>query len=107
MRGGTVENIFMRNITAGRVSGAAVDIDLYYEEGPSGKYPPEVRNVAVENLTCGHCKQALDLRGYPDAPIRNVRLERCTFEHTDQPNVVEHVQGLVMNHVRINGKTQG
>ena len=51
VRGGTIENIFMRNITAGQVSGAAVDIDLYYEEGPSGKFPPTVRNVAVQPAT--------------------------------------------------------
>lgn len=104
VRGGTIENIFMRNITAGQVSGAAVDIDLYYEEGPSGKFPPTVRNVAVRNLTCRYSRQALNLRGYADAPIQNVRLEQCTFEHTDTPDVVEHVQGLVLENVRVNGK---
>ena len=60
----------MRNVTAGQVSGAAVDIDLYYEEGPSGKFPPTVRNVVVQNLTCRQSKQAFNLRGYANAPIR-------------------------------------
>jgi hypothetical protein len=58
----------------------------------------------VRNLTCRQSKQALNLRGYPDAPIQNVRLEQCTFDHTDKPNVVEHVKGLVLTDVRVNGK---
>ena len=37
VRGGTIENIYMRNVTAGQVSGAAVDIDLNYEEGNVGQ----------------------------------------------------------------------
>jgi polygalacturonase len=105
VRGGTIENINMRNITAGQVAGPAVDIDLYYEEGPSGKFPPTVRNIAVRNLTCRQSKQAFNLRGYADAPIQNVRLEQCTFEHTSKPDVVEHVEGLVLKDVRVNGKT--
>ena len=107
VRGGTIENIYMRNITAGQVAGPAVDIDLYYEEGPSGKFPPTVRNVVVRNLICKQSKQALNLRGYRDAPIQNVRIEQCTFEHTDKPNVVEHVEGLVLKDVRLNGKIVG
>jgi polygalacturonase len=107
VRGGTIENIYMRNITAGQVSGPAVDIDLFYEEGPSGKFPPTVRNVVVSNLTCKRSRQALNLRGYENAPIQNVRLEQCEFEHTDKPNVAEHVQGLVLTDVRVNGKIVG
>jgi polygalacturonase len=103
VRGGTIENIYMRNVTAGQVSGAAVDIDLNYEEGNSGKFPPTVRNVVIRNLTCRKSKQALNLQGYADAPIQNIRLEHCTFEHTDKPNIVENVKGLVLEHVKING----
>ena len=32
-RGGKIENIFMRNCPVGQVSGAVLDIDLFYEEG--------------------------------------------------------------------------
>src|SRR5581483_8958137 len=104
VRGGTIENIYMRNIVAGQVAGPAIDIDLYYEEGPSGKFPPVVRNIVVQNLNCRKSRQALNLRGYLDAPIQNVKLEHCTFERTDKPDVVEQVQGLVLKDVRVNGK---
>ncbi len=105
VRGGFIENIYMRNVSAGQVSGPAIDIDLYYEEGPNGKYPPAIRNIDVRNITCVKCKQALSLRGYKSDPIQNVHLEFCTFEHTEQPNVVENVKDLVMHTVMINGKT--
>ena len=104
VRGGTIENIYMRNVTAGQVSGAAIDIDLFYEEGRGGKFLPTVRNIVIQNLTCRRSKQALNLRGYDDAPIQNVRLEQCNFEHADKPNVVENVKGLVLTGVRVNGK---
>jgi polygalacturonase len=104
VRGGFIENIYMRNVKAGQVAGPAIDVDLYYEEGPNGKYPPAVRNIDVRNVTCRQCRQGLSIRGYKDAPIRNVRIEQCTFEHTDKPNVVENVVDLVMTGVTINGK---
>jgi polygalacturonase len=104
VRGGFIENIYMRNITAGQVAGAAIDIDLFYEEGRGGKFLPAVRNIVVQNLQCRQSRQALNLRGYEDDPIRNVRLEGCTFEHTARPDTIEHVEGIVLKDVRVNGK---
>jgi hypothetical protein len=97
----------MRNVTAGQVSGAAVDIGLNYEEGNPGNFPPTVRNVVVQNLVCRNSRQALNLRGYANAPIQNVSLEQCTFKHTDKPKVVENVKGLVLKDVKFNGADSG
>jgi polygalacturonase len=107
VRGGFIENIYMRNITAGPVTGAAIDIDLFYEEGHNGKFPPGVRNIVVEGLRCRKCERALNLRGYDDAPIRGVRVEKSEFEHTSKPDVVENVKDLVLSGVRVNGKVVG
>jgi len=104
MRGGVIENIYMRNIEAGQVAGPAIDVDLNYEEGPNGPYPPLVRNVRVENLTLRQCRKALSLRGYPSAPLRDFVLRHCTFEHAAEPNAIEHITGLILEDVRINGE---
>jgi hypothetical protein len=52
-------------------------------------------------VTCKKSKYALALRGFADAPIRNVRLAGCTFENVAKANIVEHVEGLSLEGVTI------
>ncbi|MGH8017108.1 MAG: glycosyl hydrolase family 28 protein [Opitutaceae bacterium] len=42
VRGGILENVFMRNVKIGRVGEAVLTIDLLYEEGAKGKHMPVV-----------------------------------------------------------------
>jgi polygalacturonase len=104
MRGGVLENVFMRNIKAGQVAGAAIEVDFYYEEGPKGPYKPIVRHVRVENLEVRQAKSAMLLRAYENSTIEDVVLRHCNFIHTDQPDRIENVGGLVLDDVRINGE---
>jgi polygalacturonase len=103
MRGGVLENAYFRNITIGEVAHAAITVDFNYEEGPNGKYTPVLRNLQVENLKSGKSRYPMDLQGFSNAPIMNVRLDNCTFEHTAQPSIVKNVQGLELHNVRVNG----
>ena len=59
-----------------------------------GPFPPVVRNISIEDVGCGSCRDPLFLRGYASAPIRNVRISRCRFEHALKPSTIEHVEGL-------------
>jgi polygalacturonase len=104
VRGGTVENIYMRNVKVGQLADAALHVDFFYEEGEGGPHKPVVRNIEVSNLTCKQSKYALYLRGFKDAPIRDVRLSNCVFENVKQANVLENVQGLALSSVTVNGK---
>jgi hypothetical protein len=42
--------------------------------------------------------------GFANSPIRDIRLERCTFDNVSDMDVVTQVQGLVLNDVKVNGK---
>jgi polygalacturonase len=101
MRGGTIENVFFRNIEIGEVSDAILQVDFYYEEGPNGPEKPIVRNISIEDLTARKAKYALFLKAFPGAPIRNVRMERCSISGVEKENVIENVEGLTMNQVKI------
>jgi polygalacturonase len=103
-RGGKIENIFMRKCTVGEVAGAVLDVDLFYEEGEGGAFTPLVRNIAMEDVTCGKSKFAISLRGYKSAPIRDISLARCTFDHVEKENVLQNVAGLRVRDVTINGQ---
>jgi polygalacturonase len=104
MRGGVLENLFFRDIAVGEVTHAGITVDFNYEEGANGKYTPVLRNLQVENLKSGKSHYAMDLQGFPNAPIVNVRLENCTFDNTAEPSILKNVQGLELRNVRVNGK---
>jgi polygalacturonase len=103
VRGGVIENVYLRNVTVGQVADAIVQVDFHYEEGNSGKFKPVVRNIEMRNVTAKKSNYALYLRGYQDAPIENIRLVDCTFDQVAKPDVLEHVKGLVRRNVRVNG----
>jgi polygalacturonase len=103
MRGGLLENIFVRNIDVGQVAMAGLSIDFYYEEGEAGKFTPVVRNVDVRNLTANKAQYALYLRGFKNAPIENIRLSDCDLKGVEKQSVIENVKGLSYKNVRING----
>jgi polygalacturonase len=103
-RGGTLEHVYMRDCTIGQVSNAVLSIDLYYEEGPNGDFPPVVRNIEMRNVTSEKSQYALYLRGYPNDPITDVRLVDCSFDNVAKESVIEHVERLSLENVKINGK---
>ena len=104
MRGGLLENFYFRNIEVGQVADAVLTIDFNYEEGEKGQFTPVVRNVSVDNLRSGKSSHALDLQGFKQAPITNIRLENCTFDNVSKGSIVKNVEGLSLHNVHINGK---
>jgi polygalacturonase len=104
VRGGFIENVYVRNLVVGQVKEAVLKIDFFYFDIEKGSYKPVVRNVNMENVTSKKSKYALFLRGFDDAPIRDVTLKNCTLENNSQPNVISNVKNLVLKNVRINGE---
>jgi len=104
MRGGLLENLYFRNIDVGQVAHAVITIDFNYEEGEKGKFTPIVRNFVVNDLKSRKSKHALDVQGFKNAPIYNLRLENCTFENVEKPSIVKNVENLVLENVRLNGQ---
>jgi polygalacturonase len=107
MRGGVIENIYVRNIEVGRVDTAGLSIDFRYEEGEAGKFTPVTRNVQLQNVKIHDMKYALFLRGLKKAPIENIRLVNCDFANASQPNVVQYANDVSLKNVRINGTLLG
>ena len=81
-RGGIIENINMRNIKVGQCAEAVVKINLDYEHNEicCRGYNPTVRNINVENVTCGKSKYgtlivALDTI----CNVYDVNIRNCQF----------------------------
>jgi polygalacturonase len=103
MRGGLIEHVYVRDVQVGQVAEAVVTIDFYYEEGDKGAFRPTVRDIEVRNVTSRKSDYVLLLRGFPQAPIRDVRLVDCTFDGVGKPDRLEAVSNLVLTNVRVNG----
>jgi polygalacturonase len=103
VRGGFIENVYIKNITIGQVKQAVLAIDFNYPDIEKGMYKPVVRNINMENVTSKKSKNALFLQGFEDAPITDVTLKNCAFDNVTNPDVVSNVKNIVMENVKING----
>src|SRR5262245_51174096 len=106
VRGGTVERVFLRDVTVGEVAEAVVTVDFFYEEGDAGSHPPIVQKIDIRNVTSQKSVYAVLLRGYKHAPVLDVRLTNCSFNNVANVEVLENVKDIVFERVRINGKVR-
>ncbi len=106
LRGGVIENIFVRNIEVGTVSNAVFLIELLYEmkEGEKGNFPPTVRNIQVENVESRNSEYALQLIGLDDLPIDGIKLKDCRFNNVQKGNYIQNVKNISLNNVYLNNQ---
>ena len=88
MRGGVLENIFMRNINVGLVKDSVLQIDFLYEEGAKGEQKPVAQNVVMENIRVAQTPRVLNVKGFPGASITGVRIYNSSFKQINKPDVV-------------------
>ncbi len=101
VRGGILENVFMRNVKIGRVGEAVLTIDLLYEEGAQGAFQPVVRNVQLDHITSSASPRVLYIRGFEGAVIDNIRISNSTFSNVTETEVVQHAGTITFNRVTV------
>ncbi len=106
VRGGFVENVYMRNVTVGQVAEAVLKINFFYGEGDTGEFTPTVCNINMENVTSEKSRYALLINGYERSPITDVTLKNCTFNNVERENKLVGIKNLVLDNVKINGEVQ-
>lgn len=97
VRGGVLQNIFMRNVNVGLVKDSVLQIDFLYEEGAKGDFKPVARNVVMENITVAHTPRVLNVRGFPAAEISGVRIYNSTFKEIKKPDVIVDADVKLVN----------
>jgi polygalacturonase len=105
VRGGFVENVYMRNVEIGQVAEAVLKINFHYGEGDIGEYTPVVRNINMENVTSQKSRYALSIRGYERSPITDVNLKNCEFNNVQRDNLLVGIKGLSLQNVKINSRS--
>jgi polygalacturonase len=102
MRGGFVENLNVRGLKVGVVRDLIV-INFHYEEGENGPFSPVVRDINIQDVRCVSAQRVLDLRGFENSPIRNVRLAGIVVQRATMPSRVFFVEELSFSQVIVNG----
>jgi polygalacturonase len=126
VRGGIVENIFVRDITMESVANPLhFELNWYpsysYPTLPAGVNPntmpphwatltrrveppargiPEFRNIVISNLTATGAEQAIYANAYPEKPMRDVRLDNVRIE-AEKPGRIANAADWTMNDVVI------
>jgi polygalacturonase len=106
MRGGVVENVFMRHVSIGQVGEAVLTIDFLYEEGEVGPHPPTVRNVQLDHVTSLASPRVMYIAGFPGAVIDGIRFSDCVFSGITAAEVLDYAASVEFRNVRLEPKTK-
>lgn len=89
-RGGSVDAVFIDQISMSKILNEAILFDTYYEDRPAGKEKgrgkmesvkiPNFHDFHISNVICKGAKTALFLRGLPEMPIHNIYFENVMIE---------------------------
>ena len=103
MRGGTTENIYMRNIEVGQIKEEAIMITMFYED--KGDFMPTIRNIEVDSL---HVKEGgkigIRMEAYAESPITGIRLNNVNIETSKRPYLLKNVEDIMFDNVIVNGE---
>ena len=97
MRGGVLENIFMRDINVGLIKDSVLQIDFLYDEGAKGEQKPVAKNVVMENIKVARTPRVLNVKGFPAASITGVRVCDSVFKDIKKPDVVMDADVKLVN----------
>jgi len=107
-RGGVIENVYVRNITVGKVKEALLRINMFYAtyKNQTGDYIPTVQNIYLEDITVENSgKYGVLAKGYEESPIKNITLKNVTIEKADKAFSLENVIDVNFIDTYINGNS--
>lgn len=84
-RGGIVEKIYIKNLNMFNIVDEAIFFDMYYwtkppeanekQEAPKVSVEtPQFKDIFIENIVCNGANKGVFIRGLPEMPIRNIRM---------------------------------
>jgi len=106
-RGGTTEDIFVRNIEVGTVKECVLRVTMFYDIYGSqvGNFIPAIRNISLENIKVKNGgKFGILADGYKESPIENITLKDVEIAKVDSVYSLKNVKNLNFINTYINGK---
>jgi polygalacturonase len=102
-RGGTVENIGVRNMTV-EGFGTLIWFQLNYPGELGGNFPSTYRNLVFENFKVQNVGTVFEAHAPDQAPLQNVLVKNVTIASAKTPLVLENVDDLRLENVVVAGQ---
>lgn len=103
VRGGVIENIYLRNTTIQSVSDAVVHATMLYEEGRHGDYMPQFKNITIENLKSTGGDFGIFVEAFEDVPVTGLVMRNVELNEVENPLRAVNWEDPVLENVVING----
>ena len=105
-RGGFVENVTMRNVTATEVEKEVLAINSSYmisasERRPEGLPVTHIANIRMENVRCGKAQKLYAIEGDPEDPVDGVVLDKVLADSVTEPSVLENARNVTIDGRRV------
>lgn len=106
VRGGTVDGLYVKNITVGEVKEAVLHITMNYKDysNRTGNAIPQIRNILLEDVTVKNGgKYAIFAEGLENSKIQNITFKNVTIDKVKANFNVKFVENLKLINTKING----
>lgn len=98
-----IDGVHLRNVFGQNVEREILFVSMYYQNGGTKGFFPQINNVTVDRMKITNGKLAACFRGFPQQHIKNVRITNSTFTGITEPNLIENTDNLVFRNTTING----
>ncbi|MCD7962162.1 MAG: glycoside hydrolase family 28 protein [Rikenellaceae bacterium] len=103
MRGGVIEDIYIRNVEVEKVRNEAIFLTMLYED--KGEYMPTIRNIYITGLTVRNGgKGGMVIEGYPESPIRPIYFKNVNIDKADKSINISNGENIKFIDTYINGQ---
>lgn len=107
LRGGFVENVFVKDIQVGQVKEAFLKINTYYAiyDNQEGDHIPSIRNIHIENVTVEDGgKYGILIQGREENPVENITFKNVTIKKAEMPMRIENSEPIQFTNTTISGQ---
>ncbi|EIJ38189.1 MULTISPECIES: glycoside hydrolase family 28 protein [Galbibacter] len=107
LRGGFVENVFVKNIEVGQVKEAFLKVNTHYGiyANQEGDYMPSIKNIHIEDVKVDNGgKYGILVRGREALPVKNITFKNVVINKAATPMLIEHSEPIQFTNTSINGK---
>lgn len=108
LRGGFVENVFVKNIQVGEVKESVLRINTYYGiyGTQEGNFMPTIKNIHLEDIQVENGGEfGILIKGRPENPVQNVTFTNVHIKNAKTDVSIENSEPIVFKNTTINGKS--
>ena len=103
-RGGFIEDIRVLGVQADTIHNSLIYFDPDYKSESREHYPTRFTDFRISDVTAGNVGNcAIDITGFQDMPIENVRITDVTVRKAGTPVKVSYADNVILQDITING----